>query len=640
MNLRSAARGCLAFLLLLSAPALQGDNDWRVTYTSRNVCALRGSTVNISCSYEYPDNIEQRSSTVLKTRWFTKQDRNQQIDIRSATDYKGRAKYSCGDKNCTASRCSGECTLTIKDLRQSDSAEYQFRIIKQPDWGYSGNPGVKLTVTDLQAFIHSDKPTLLDLECQSICNLAKPTYKWFRNGENAGRGKFYRGIVNSEDSYACAVEGFERFHSPSVSLQGDNDWTVTYSSSNVCALRGSTVNISYSYEYPYHEQHCYTTVLETLWFTKEDRNQTVDIGSDTDYERRVEYSCRDERHTRAKCYGTCILTIKDLRQSDSAEYQFRIITEQPDRGYTVNHGVNLTVTDLQVKLVFLHSEKPTLLDLECHSICSPAKPTYNWFRNGENAGPGKYYRGIVNSEDSYACAVEGFERFHSPSMYAPKTPSVTVSPSGEIEEGSSVTLSCSSDANPAAKYNWFKEHEDSVKESGQNYTITNITSELGGHYYCQAHNAIGHHNSTWLSVNVTESSSPSPSPVPPSPFSSLITAAVGTVAVFLATILLLVFLWLRMRASRKACEQGGRPDTTEEGDAIEQQYAVINFTRSETQDVPHWLAGSHVQSDQTEQVLYSAVNFQRPNTVPEYSEQTETGETSELYSAVQITPRV
>uniref|UniRef100_A0A8C5D7P6 Ig-like domain-containing protein n=1 Tax=Gadus morhua TaxID=8049 RepID=A0A8C5D7P6_GADMO len=73
---------------------------------------------------------------------------------------------------------------------------------------------------------------------------------------------------------------------------------------------------------------------------------------------------------------------------------------------------------------------------------------------------------------------------------APKTPSVIVSPSGEIVEGSSLTLSCSSDANPAADYTWFK-HGDSVGQSGQNYTITNITSELGGNYYCQAHNAIG-----------------------------------------------------------------------------------------------------------------------------------------------------
>ena len=73
---------------------------------------------------------------------------------------------------------------------------------------------------------------------------------------------------------------------------------------------------------------------------------------------------------------------------------------------------------------------------------------------------------------------------------------------GEIEEGSSVTLSCSSDANPSANYTWFKEHEDSVGQSGQNYTITNITSELGGNYYCQPCNAIGRHNSTFLFIDV------------------------------------------------------------------------------------------------------------------------------------------
>ena len=158
---------------------------------------------------------------------------------------------------------------------------------------------------------------------------------------------------------------------------------------------------------------------------------------------------------------------------------------------------------------------------------------------------------------------------------APKTPSVTVSPSGEIEEGSSVTLSCSSDANPAAEYTWLKIHEDSVKELGQNYTITNITSELGGNYYCQAHNAIGSQNSTFLIIkgnfsfqrntNLLNSlrytvkhlpiyvafchlclKSTDYVPVTSSSSSSHIAmVALPTIAVLLATVLLLVFLWMR-----------------------------------------------------------------------------------------------
>jgi hypothetical protein len=70
---------------------------------------------------------------------------------------------------------------------------------------------------------------------------------------------------------------------------------------------------------------------------------------------------------------------------------------------------------------------------------------------------------------------------------APKTPSVTVSPSGEIEEGSSVTLSCSSDANPAATYTWFRvnaDHYSRVMKKGPILVFGPIMSADSGQYYC------------------------------------------------------------------------------------------------------------------------------------------------------------
>eukprot|EP00064_Thunnus_orientalis_P025583 superscaffoldBa00013306_g25973 len=79
---------------------------------------------------------------------------------------------------------------------------------------------------------------------------------------------------------------------------------------------------------------------------------------------------------------------------------------------------------------------------------------------------------------------------------APKLPSVSVSPSHEIVEGSSVTLTCSSDANPAANYTWYKENEDSPKASVQIFTITDVRPEHSGNYYCEVQNRRGRHNST------------------------------------------------------------------------------------------------------------------------------------------------
>ena len=59
-----------------------------------------------------------------------------------------------------------------------------------------------------------------------------------------------------------------------------------------------------------------------------------------------------------------------------------------------------------------------------------------------------------------------------------------------------MTLTCSSDANPAATYTWYKKNEDSPKASGQIFTITDVRPEHSGNYYCEAQNIRGRHNSS------------------------------------------------------------------------------------------------------------------------------------------------
>ncbi|XP_056439747.1 uncharacterized protein LOC130376864 isoform X2 [Gadus chalcogrammus] len=401
------------------------------------------------------------------------------------------------------------------------------------------------------------------------------------------------------------------------------------------------VYLSCTYEYPVQYR---PTKFNGLWFTKVSNKQPVYLEHDADYTGRVESSCVPVSCTGSRCYGTCQMRIRDLRQSDSAVYKVRFNTNQPGGEYTGDPGVKLSVQDLQVKVSFPHPTDPTHAELECRSRCGLADdPPYIWFRNGQNVGKGVNYRADIQSADSFSCAVDG-HNLRSPLVYGPQQPSVYSSPSGELEVGSSVTLSCSSDANPAANYTWFREHEVSVKESGQNYTITHITSDLGGNYYCQAHNAIGLYNSTFLFIKVSSSSHTA-------------TVAVRTIGVFVLTILLLVFFCMRRkRASRKA----GRPDTVDEllpvpvyenaselanrlapaaqREPIEEQdvfdCASIYTSLSENQEVPCCLAGSIGQSEQADAVFYSVVKNKRPNAVPGESDQKETAETSELYSTV------
>ena len=85
----------------------------------------------------------------------------------------------------------------------------------------------------------------------------------------------------------------------------------------------------------------------------------------------------------------------------------------------------------------------------------------------------------------------------------PKLPSVSVCPSGEIVEGSSVTLSCSSDANPAPKYTWYKEnqHRQSLSKEPQ-LVFSSIQSLDSGEYYCKVENKLGSSTSESISVDV------------------------------------------------------------------------------------------------------------------------------------------
>ena len=86
---------------------------------------------------------------------------------------------------------------------------------------------------------------------------------------------------------------------------------------------------------------------------------------------------------------------------------------------------------------------------------------------------------------------------------APKNVSVSVSVSGVIEQGSSVTLTCSSDANPPeVNYTWFHQNEDQPKATGQNYTIAKIQPDHSGNYTCSVQNTIGVRYSTFPLVVV------------------------------------------------------------------------------------------------------------------------------------------
>uniref|UniRef100_A0A3B4BP22 Ig-like domain-containing protein n=1 Tax=Pygocentrus nattereri TaxID=42514 RepID=A0A3B4BP22_PYGNA len=224
-----------------------------------------------------------------------------------------------------------------------------------------------------------------------------------------------------------------------------------------------------------------------------------------DYSGRVEFFTDDQKHFSLK--------LSEVMKKDEHQFCFRIITNVEKERWTGVPGVQLRVTELHVEAPEEVTEGQTA-DLTCKTTCSLTDPTFIWYKNGrplttKTIKNNQLHLQTVSSEDagSYSCAVGGSQRLRSTAhnlrvRYPPKNISVSISPSGEIVEGSSMTLTCSSDGNPPVKnYTWFKGSTPVVE--GKTYSIPNIRSEHSGEYTCQSRNDHGKRRSTAVYINVT-----------------------------------------------------------------------------------------------------------------------------------------
>ncbi|XP_030638745.1 B-cell receptor CD22-like [Chanos chanos] len=456
------------------------DNN-SVTLSKKNICALKGTYVDIPCTYTV------NGYSVQSKEWYrTQTSGGWGRDLRTDPEYKTRVKYD--DWNCE---------LRIKSLRLSDSGVYNIRFKTwNSDW-ISGPSGVKLSVSDLLVKVTTEVEWFVKLTCSITCSpYPRLQYDWYKNGyferSSSDSILLHKDTSWDDGSYFCSVRNQKNIRSPEVCI-GQKCWSITYSHENICALRGSSVDLSCSYTYP-----AWHTVTTTLWFNTEQYwVEPTDLSLDEDYEGRVEF--------RGDKKSDCTLRIRDLRESDARNYKFRFLTNQEGGKYSAKTGVSLSITDLKVEI----KDNSWRRTLTCKTSCSLSNnPTFIWYKNGQ---PYRTYGNtqtiyLSNTADgSYSCAVKEFEGLRSPAVYPPKNTRASINSSGEIVEGSPVTLICSSDANPPVHtYTWYKKNgaEPSPMGSGQNFSITNISSEDSGQYYCKAKNILGPENSTLITIDV------------------------------------------------------------------------------------------------------------------------------------------
>lgn len=107
-----------------------------VTCSQKSICALSGTQATLKCSY---------SSNKIKTLfWFSEKQstnwrkNNEPEDLTLDSDYSGRVEQTV---------TKDHSTLTISDVRERDSGEYQLMFIMKDGVKHLSSAAVSLTVT-------------------------------------------------------------------------------------------------------------------------------------------------------------------------------------------------------------------------------------------------------------------------------------------------------------------------------------------------------------------------------------------------------------------------------------------------------------------------------------------------------------
>ncbi|XP_043094042.1 sialic acid-binding Ig-like lectin 13 [Puntigrus tetrazona] len=594
MSLRMAPRLPLIFLLMIHGVSSAG---WSVRYSSSHICALKHSSVIMRCTYTYPPGHQ-----IKKVFWTKNLVKDvEPPDLSKDLEYSQRFQY-LGDKQ-------KNCTMRLSHVTQKDEHKYYFRFITDEDMKWTGRPGVTLTVLDLQVE-SPERVTEGDsvrLTCKSSCALTdRATFIWYRNSQPLTERRDRNNIlllqsVRREDAgrYSCALQE-HTYISPEVYLN------VTYPPKSVL------VSISPS------------EIVE---------GDSVTLICSSDSNPPAEISWIKGRTTVG---SGRIYNISKIRSDHSGEYKCK---SRNEHGVKYSEAVTLNVMYPPRNVSVLMNGSGEIVEgdsvtLICSSDSNPPAEI-SWIKGGTTVGSGRIYNiSKIRSDHSeeYKCKSRNkhgekySEAVAFNIKYPPRNVSVFMNGSGEIVEGDSVTLICSSDSNPPAlNFFWFKENQSSSVGSGQSFSALQ-----SGRFYCEAHNQHGSQRSDAVSVTVHPGDGQNV---------IVITAASGG-GLFIIIIIVIIIVYHRMKRQ----DVNSEDFTVNENDLYSYTSQRVSEALSEPDRVSDALyinvsrlRGKTPESRDTEEIQYATVQHHRKKETnrPEDNEYVETLEKpSVIYSGV------
>ncbi|XP_050964611.1 LOW QUALITY PROTEIN: myelin-associated glycoprotein-like [Labeo rohita] len=388
--------------------------DYNINLPKR-VEALQGSCVFIPCTFDIDNQHENLLTDSAKRMWY----KGETVVFDSSSPNSGQLK---GEIFGTPTEKN--CTTRFDNVSQSHNGSYYFRFEANDDLKYSYK-----------------EPSHSQVELAISGSPPKPTVSVFKDQQEM--------IEGSSVSLRCSTKIFCASHPP--------------------FLRWSS---SFNENITEQQRQSQTELISDLNFTVSHRHHRVTF--------------------------TCTAT-HQLQQQ---------ITTQESRTLRVQYAPKNTSVSVNPAGLVVEGRSVTL---SCSSDANPAV-NYTWYRDTEGllnpvqTGPNL----TINNTDPthsgrYYCTAQNKHGTQNTSVlldvqYAPKNTSVSVNPAGLVVEGRSVTLSCSSDANPAVNYTWYRDTEGLLNpvQTGPDLTINNTNQTHSGRYYCTAENKHGTQNTSVL----------------------------------------------------------------------------------------------------------------------------------------------
>ncbi|XP_057699798.1 B-cell receptor CD22-like [Corythoichthys intestinalis] len=547
----------------VSPPVCVSHPCHKVHYSTRSICALKGSSVDINCIYSSYDEVKSKFwfSPDLNHTWM-----NASVtqDLQFGQQYNPRVEF--------LQQSALQSTLRIKNVTERDSAEYRFKFITQYfDWR-SNLPGTKLTVAALEVQVNAvrveDSGMVAQMSCLTSCRPSGVlSFCWSLNGHQvlcdpSNMTNYVEITLNPGDYVTCAVEEHALSVSPrlyalsvplvSLSVPGD-------------ILESESLTLNCSTNAPLVEQRWYKKLQPFGFQIMNDQRELVFSSirsSDSG-----EYFCTVENILGNQTSESVMIDVKyapknsflwvspsKVREgwsvilvckSDANPaanytlYKDHAVLQEGEKSYIVNSSlsedagsfhckaenkyghknsssVSINVQSMSIPLVLLSVPGDILEDEPLTLNCSTNTTLveYRWYKKLQPSGfkivndQRELVFSSIRSSDSgeYFCTVEnmlGNQTSKSVMIdvkYAPRNSSLRVSPS-KVREGWSVILVCKSDANPTAKYTLYKD-QAVFQEGKNNYIFNSVRSEDAGSFHCNAENKYGHAISSSVSLDV------------------------------------------------------------------------------------------------------------------------------------------